>query len=72
MLELGDHRARQRLELLAPRRLVRHRLGMGLEERLVLREARDARRGWPPSTSTLTVPSGSFSSCSTVPTVPTR
>ena len=29
------------------------------------------RARWPPSTSTFTVPSGSFSSCSTVPIVPT-
>ena len=29
------------------------------------------RARWPPSTSTLTVPSGSFNSCSTVPIVPT-
>ena len=29
------------------------------------------RARWPPSTSTLTVPSGSLSSCSTVPIVPT-
>ena len=71
LLELRDHGARQRLDLLLLAGLLGDRLGIGLEERLVVGEARRCAARWPPSTSTFTVPSGSFSSCSTVPTVPT-
>ena len=51
--------------------LADQRSACGLEERLVVGRSAAMRARWPPSTSTLTVPSGSFSSCSTVPTVPT-
>jgi hypothetical protein len=70
LLELRDHGAGQRLGLLLRAAAIAEPLGVGLEERLVLGETL-MRARCPPSTSTLTVPSGSFSSCSTVPTVPT-
>ena len=69
LLELRDHGARQRLELGALGRASSiDRLGVGLEELGLVGEAARSCARWPPSTSTFTVPSGSFSSCSTVAT----
>ena len=72
LLELGHHRAHQRLGL------AHLALGLGQRPRPGPGRSADCRRSCLmraralPSTSTLTVPSGSFSSCSTLETVPTR
>ena len=72
LLELADHGPRQRLELARIGIQLGQQAGVRLEETRIVTEAVDLRPGALPSTSTLTVPSGSFSSCRTLETVPIR
>ena len=66
LLELADHRARQRFEFLTLAAAFRER-STALASKNAWRSVKPSMRArWPPSTSTFTVPSGSFSSCSTV------
>ena len=69
-LELGHDRARQRLRLDFVDRIVGDRSGLGLEIAVAGDDSASLRARVAPSTSTFTVPSGSFNSCSTLASVP--
>ena len=71
VLELGDHRARQRLGLDLLADVVGEHAALGLVVVAAVGVFEHLARAAAPSTSTFTVPSGSFSSCSTLASVPT-